>query len=73
MVDLTLFTYKIEFEVDEIKKTKYYHKERSVTRRYKKELKRDENCNPVIFFHQNGEWIGLDKVIENVPSKSINK
>ena len=57
MVDYTQFTYKIEFDGKTKRIKKYYHKERAVMRRYKKE----KDKNPVMFFYQRGAWIGFDR------------
>ena len=57
MVDYTQFTYKIEFDKGNKKMSKYYHKEKGVLRRYKKEI----DNNPVMFFYQRGAWIGFDR------------
>lgn len=57
MVDVTQFTYKIEFNRGYKRMIKYYHKEKAVLKRYKKE----KDNNPIMFFWQDGKWFGFDK------------
>lgn len=61
MVDYTQITYKICYTGLKGKRVcKFYHNKKPLLNKYKKE----KDNNPIMYFYNNGKWIGYDRLME---------